>query len=126
MNITRSYARKVNKGNYETEDFFASFSQDFDDELNQMQIDEASMNLFRMAKVAVEKEIERKEIERKEIPPEIAEMIERVRLGGSMSVDEYERVVYAGFAIPLNDAKKEYKRSPEYKAEEATRKNKHQ
>jgi hypothetical protein len=117
MNITRSYARKKNLGNYETADFYASYSQELDDDLNQEQIDEASMRLFRLAQRDVDEQIEAYNNPKvAEMSEEIRDIIERTRKGGSLTVEEYEKVVYAGLAIELNDAKKEWKRSPEYKA----------
>ena len=124
MNITRSFARKKNCGNYETADFFASYSQDFDDDISMSQINEESLRLFTLAREDVEKAIADKD--KKTMSAEVAEIIERTRNGGSITVDEYEKVVYAGFAIDLNDAKKEYKRSPAYKESVKNRVGKHQ
>lgn len=112
MNITRSFARKKNCGNYEMEDYFASYSQDFDDDISMSQINEESLILFKLAKEDVEKAIASRNM-----TSEIQEIIENVRKGIPITVEQHEKVVYAGFAIEENEAKKEFKRSPEYKAQ---------
>jgi anion-transporting ArsA/GET3 family ATPase len=126
LTITRSYSRKKNLGNYESEDYFACYSQEFDSlDIEDEEMRGASRELYMKARKDVEDEINRKE-EKREVEADVNEIIERTRAGNSITVDEYEKVVYAGEAIALNEAKKAYKRSPEYKAQVESRKGKHQ
>lgn len=54
--ISRSFARKKNLGNYQTADFFASYSSELlKDKLTAKQIQEESDYLFNLAKADVER-----------------------------------------------------------------------
>ena len=49
-------------------------------------------------------------------PENIQKIIEDVRSGKPIALSDYERSVQEGYGLDVNEAKKEFKRSPEYKA----------
>ncbi len=58
MKITRSYTRKLNTGNYETQDFYCEMEQECKAELGNVAIMEVSGALHSFCKQEVEKSIE--------------------------------------------------------------------
>lgn len=109
--ISRSYTQKVNLGNYESADFWAMRSMEVPGDATNEQLRLVSEQLFEEARKDVQDQL--KALLRSRF--ECQDIIERVRGGGSLTVEEYEKCVESGLATDLNDAKKEYKRSPEYK-----------
>ena len=118
-NIVRSYSRKVNKGNYESEDFFASYGQEFPGGMTAEEIEAKSIELFNRAKNDVEKAIN-------PLPPEDLvvvvndelqtlreQVVYNVLNGLPTFVSDYEKATNGSpvTATAINEAKKEYKRT---------------
>jgi hypothetical protein len=114
ITISRSYARKVNLGNYESEDFFSSWGQELPIETSIEEVQKQSSVLFLSACVDVEKAVTLLETLRGDNHNKIGEekfkkLLEKVRAGVPIPIsdfqdfnpDQHKRV---------QDKKREYKR----------------
>jgi hypothetical protein len=114
MTISRSYTRKINLGNYESEDFFSSRGLEVPIDTDIETQKEISVDLFTLAMTDVERSIRKmKEIRDKETgvisPEKLKEMLDNVSNGRPILVEDFEKLdaVQGG---KIQDAKRKYKR----------------
>lgn len=118
MTISRSYSRKVNLGNYESEDFFCSRNIELPADMTIAEAQEVSEQLFALAVTDVERDMRKVAGMREEgkIPASrLKELIEDTLHGKPMLIDEYEDLT-SEQKFEMNEAKKAWKRSDEYKS----------
>jgi SHS2 domain-containing protein len=119
MTISRSYSRKVNLGNYTSEDYFCSRNIELPADISIAEAQEFSEQLFALAMTDVERDMRKVASMRDEeghISSErLKQLLEDTLKGKSMMLDEYE-LLTVGQKMAINEKKKEYKRSDEYKA----------
>ena len=123
MKITRSFTRKINLGNYETADFYCEYESETDDLDTAMDL---SKLLHGYAKGDVEKSIAEflKKREAETFTNEERVLIENARNGLSSDIEVYQTLTGKNPRLigAINDAKKEWKRSDEYKSTLKSRK----
>lgn len=117
LNVCRSYVRKLNIGNFQTVDIFASFTQEV---TTIEQARKMSRKLFHLAKSEVLRDVEA-ENPQDEVPEEgerdieiarLADILEyNARRGIASSVTDYEKIaMFPEITKKINEAKKAFNR----------------
>lgn len=111
--ISRSYSRKVNLGNYEVADYFASYSMEIPVSSSEDVYKNTSESLYNSSRLDVENSII-KSIDSDR--PLLDKLIDQAEFGEPIELSEYIKIQESPYATYLiNEAKKKYKRSAEYK-----------
>ena len=111
--ISRSYSRKVNLGNYEVADYFASYSMEIPVSSSEDVYKNTSESLYNSSRLDVENSII-KSIDSDR--PLLDKLIDQAEFGEQIELSEYIKIQESPYATYLiNEAKKKYKRSAEYK-----------
>jgi hypothetical protein len=121
ITISKSYSQKVNWGNYETSDFFSARSatiplnspQELQEELSDLLFKACYTDVNRSV-IEVQKQRGIKSELTKDEVDEFKKMVEQVRKGLPILVEQFEALTPMQLN-EVNEAKKEYKRSEEYK-----------
>lgn len=135
ITISRSYTRKINLGNYESEDFFANYSEEILSSTKEKEVKEVSEKLYNLARRDVEEAVQRSVSKFGNVDPETRKQLEqtdwklqekfnklkelaRTGINYEGSMEDYqevcEKIPQANYII--NELKKEYKRSDAYKS----------
>jgi len=124
ITISKSYSQKVNWGNYETSDFFSARSATIPLKSPVELQEELSDLLFKWCYVDVNRSVTETQKQRgvetnltKEQIAEFKEIVEKVRHGIPILVEQFEKFNPQQLQ-EVNEAKKEFKRSDEYKNKE--------
>jgi hypothetical protein len=103
ITISRSYSRKLNMGNYESQDYFANYSEEIDATTPKDKIAEVSALLYDMARGDVEKAIAVDKVNFGDVDPEtrtqlektdwvLTALCEKVRKGETIMFSEWDKL----------------------------------
>jgi hypothetical protein len=124
MEIKRGYSRKVNLGNYESEDIWAARSIEVPDDTPLDEAKKISEDLFTLSMTDVERDKRKMEELRgdgKISPTKLKEMLEKVAEGRPILLEDYENLTPAQNG-QIQDKKREYKRKQYAERKEANEK----
>lgn len=112
--ITRSYSRKINLGNYESADFFASQTIIAPNDISLVEYHELSEDLFAQVKAEVELQIAKVKPDLNGDDEAFKRVLQNTSQFKSASMEDFQKLSPFQASI-VNELKKAYKRSPEYK-----------
>ncbi len=116
-NISRSFTRKLNLGNFESADFFSSRSQEIPEGTSQKEQREISQELFALAMADVAEAIEAFNATKGEGKfnlKKLCEIVDSLSEGNPMQLSDFEKLNPVELQL-IQSIKRAYKRSPEHK-----------